>query len=198
MNLPNSLTTVRILLVPPLVALLLGSDSPTREFWGFIVFAVAAATDYFDGYLARRRAQITNAGQLLDPIADKLLISAAFISLVELTLVPAWMVVVIVGREFAVTGLRSAASARGYAIAASRLGKYKMASQVVCVGCLIAANRSSYVWVYQAGRVLLWIVVILAIASMVHYFRKFWSLVDSSPKDQQKPATPPPVIGKQS
>ncbi len=188
MNLPNSLTTARILLVPPLVGVLLGSDSPTREVLGFVVFAVAAATDYLDGYLARRRSQVTAVGQLLDPVADKLLISAAFISLVELDLVPAWMVIVIVAREFAVTGLRSAASRRGLTISASRLGKYKMVSQVACVGCLIVANRFSeiHLWpfppswtLYRAGQLLLWVVVFLAVISMIHYFRRFWSLVDS-------------------
>jgi CDP-diacylglycerol--glycerol-3-phosphate 3-phosphatidyltransferase len=188
MNLPNSLTTIRILLIPPLVGVLLGSDSPTRETFGFLVFAVAAATDYLDGYLARRRSQITAVGQLLDPIADKLLISAAFISLVELDLVPAWMVIVVVGREFAVTGLRSAAARRGLTIAASQLGKYKMAAQVACVGCLIVANRfptihfnpfPEYLTLYRLGQILLWIVVFLAVLSMIHYFRKFWSMVDT-------------------
>jgi len=188
MNLPNSLTTARILLIPPLVGVLLGSDSPTRETVGFLVFAVAAATDYLDGYLARRRSQITAVGQLLDPIADKLLISAAFISLVELDLVPAWMVIVVVGREFAVTGLRSAAARRGLTISASRLGKYKMAAQVACVGCLIVADRfptihfnpfPEYLTLYRLGQILLWIVVFLAVLSMVQYFRKFWSMIDT-------------------
>jgi len=178
MNLPNSLTTVRILLVPPLVAVLLGSASPGRETWGFIFFAAAAATDFLDGYFARRRSQVTPVGKMLDPIADKLLISAAFISLVELDIVPAWMVVVVVAREFAVTGLRSAASLRGFAISASPLGKYKMISQVICVGCLIFAYRSPYTWIYQAGQVLLWVVVFLSVTSMIHYFRKFWKVVE--------------------
>jgi CDP-diacylglycerol--glycerol-3-phosphate 3-phosphatidyltransferase len=188
MNLPNSLTTARILLVPPLVAVLLGSSSPNREILGFIVFSAAVVTDYLDGYLARRRHQVTTMGQLLDPLADKLLISAAFISLVELEIVPAWMVVIIVAREFAVTGLRGIASLQGFAISASKLAKYKMACQAVCVGCLIAANRFPATHpVNLAGRTLLWAAVILAIASMVQYFRQFWSVFDTKLPPEAKP-----------
>lgn len=176
MNLPTWLTISRIFLVPPLVGVLLTTPSPAREIWGLIVFIAAALTDYLDGYLARRRSQVTTLGQLLDPLADKLLISAAFISLVELEIAPAWMVIIVVAREFAVTGLRGIASVRGFTISASRLGKYKMVSQVACVSCLIVANRFSGTSVYQAGQVLLWLVVILAIISMVQYFRKFWGV----------------------
>ena len=104
MNLPNSLTVTRIFLIPLLVVVLLTGRFTDREILGFIVFVIAALTDYLDGYFARKRKQVTTLGKLLDPIADKLLISAAFISLVELGIAPAWMVVIIVGREFAVTG----------------------------------------------------------------------------------------------
>ena len=123
MNLPNSLTVTRIFLIPLLVVVLLTGRFADREILGFIVFIIAALTDYLDGYFARKRKQVTTLGKLLDPIADKLLISAAFISLVELGIAPAWMVVIIVGREFAVTGLRSIASAEGFTIDASKLGK---------------------------------------------------------------------------
>ena len=177
MNLPNALTLSRIFLVPPLVGVLLTTTPPAREFWGFIVFATAATTDYFDGYLARKRSQITTLGQLLDPVADKLLISAAFISLVQLGIhpaAPAWMVIIIVGREFVVTGLRSVASVRGITIAAMRLGKYKMVAQVACAGCLIVANRFPDTYIFLAGQILLWIVVVLALLSMVQYFRRYW------------------------
>lgn len=190
MNLPNALTISRIFLVPPLVGVLLTSPSPAREFYGLLVFILAAATDYFDGYLARKRSQITTLGQLLDPLADKLLISAAFISLVQLEIAPAWMVVIVVAREFAVTGLRSIASSKGHTISASRLGKYKMVSQVACVACLIWANPFPDTFVYRAGQVLLWLVVILAIVSMVQYFRRFWGLIEHDIDDPGKLKNP--------
>ena len=142
MNLPNALTLSRIFIVPLLVAVLL---TPLSENWlgvprylfGVTIFVAAALTDYFDGKLARSRKQVSTLGKLLDPIADKLLISAALISLVEHNLAPAWAVVVIVGREFAVTGLRSIAATEGVIISASKMGKFKMVAQVITVGLLI-------------------------------------------------------------
>jgi CDP-diacylglycerol--glycerol-3-phosphate 3-phosphatidyltransferase len=141
-NLPNALTLSRIFIVPLLVVVLL---TPVSEAWlgvpsyvlGVSIFVVAALTDYFDGKIARRWHQVSKLGKLLDPIADKLLISAALISLVENHLAPAWAVVIIVGREFAVTGLRSIAATEGVIISASRMGKFKMVAQVVTVGLLI-------------------------------------------------------------
>jgi CDP-diacylglycerol--glycerol-3-phosphate 3-phosphatidyltransferase len=141
-NLPNWLTLSRIFLVPLLVVALL---TPVAENWlgvpryflGLAILVVAAATDFFDGRIARSRRQVSNLGKLLDPIADKLLISAALISLVENQLAPAWAVVIIVGREFAVTGLRSIAATDGVVISASGMGKFKMVAQVVTVGLLI-------------------------------------------------------------
>ena len=130
MNLPNSLTLSRIVLVPPLVVVLL-TRVENFELWGVLILFGAALTDWLDGLLARRRRQITPLGVLLDPIADKLLISAAFIALVELGLAPAWMVVIIVGRELAVQGLRTIATAEGFMVAVSELGKAKMAVEVV-------------------------------------------------------------------
>ena len=132
MNLPISLTLLRIFFVPLLVVLLLTSGH-NMDLWAVGVFLLGAATDLLDGYLARKRSQVTTLGILLDPIADKLLTSAAFISLVDLHLVAAWMVVIIVGREFAVSGLRAIASAEGFALQASELGKTKMLSQVVAI-----------------------------------------------------------------
>ena len=141
MNLPNALTLSRIFIVPLLVVVLL---TPVSENWlgvpryilGVAIFVAAALTDYFDGKIARRRRQVSKLGKLLDPIADKLLISAALISLVENHLAPAWAVVIIVGREFAVTGLRSIAATEGVVISASRMGKFKMVAQVFTVGLL--------------------------------------------------------------
>jgi CDP-diacylglycerol---glycerol-3-phosphate 3-phosphatidyltransferase len=144
-NLPNTLTLLRIFIVPFLVVVLL---TPFSENWlgvprhilGVTLFLGAAFTDYLDGHFARSRHQVSRLGKLLDPIADKLLISAALISLVENQLAPAWAVVVIIGREFAVTGLRSIAAADGVVIAASRMGKFKMLSQVVAVALLIVSS----------------------------------------------------------
>jgi CDP-diacylglycerol--glycerol-3-phosphate 3-phosphatidyltransferase len=141
-NLPNALTLSRIFIVPLLVVVLL---TPVSENWlgvpqyvlGVAIFVAAALTDYFDGKIARSWHQVSKLGKLLDPIADKLLISAALISLVEHQLAPAWAVVIIVGREFAVTGLRSIAATDGVIISASRMGKFKMVAQVVTVGLLI-------------------------------------------------------------
>jgi CDP-diacylglycerol--glycerol-3-phosphate 3-phosphatidyltransferase len=146
-NLPNSLTLLRIFIVPILVVVLL---TPFSESWlgaprhviGVALFLAAALTDYFDGRLARSRNQVTRLGQLLDPIADKLLISAALISLVENQLAPAWAVVIIIGREFAVTGLRSIAAAEGVVISASRMGKFKMLVQVITVALLIVSSAA--------------------------------------------------------
>ncbi len=157
MNLPNTLTLLRIFIIPLLVVVLL---TPFSEDWfgvprhilGVTIFLGAALTDYLDGHFARSRDQVTRLGQLLDPIADKLLISAALISLVENQLAPAWAVVIIIGREFAVTGLRSIAAADGVVIAASRMGKVKMLAQVITVALLIVSSVGGRPPVANFGR----------------------------------------------
>jgi CDP-diacylglycerol---glycerol-3-phosphate 3-phosphatidyltransferase len=171
-NLPNTLTLFRIFLVPFLVVVLL-TKFEGREFVGLAIFLVAAITDFFDGWLARRRNQMTRMGALLDPIADKLLMSAAFISLVEIdpNHVPAWMVVIVIGREFAVSGLRSIAAQQGVTIAASPLGKGKMVSQVIAISLLILGYELGQFRVI--GTVALWAVMLFALASGVDYFVKF-------------------------
>src|SRR5947207_12629344 len=169
-NLPNSLTLFRIFLVPFLVVVLL-TKFYGREYAGLAIFLLAAITDFFDGFFARRYNKITRLGTLLDPIADKLLMSAAFISLVELGLARAWMVVIIIGREFAVSGLRSIAAQQGVTIAASPLGKWKMISQVIAISLLILGYQlGEFLFV---GTVALWIVMLFALASGVDYFIKF-------------------------
>jgi len=192
MNLPNSLTVLRIFFVPLLIVVLL-TRSPNVELWGFpmhfefwgvLILLTAAATDWADGYFARRRLQVTTLGILLDPIADKLLISAAFISLVSMNLVDAWMVVIIIGREFTVLGLRNIASAEGFTIEASTLGKTKMVLQVCAVAVLIVGGR--YLWLKPLARILLWLVVISALVSAAQYFRRFWSRVDDRIKQRRK------------
>ena len=171
-NLPNALTLFRIFLVPFLVVVLL-TKFTGREYAGLAIFLVAALTDFFDGYIARKRDQMTRLGALLDPIADKLLMSAAFISLVEMdpTHVPAWMVVIIIGREFAVSGLRSIAAQQGVTIAASPLGKGKLISQVIAISLLILGHELGEFRL--SGKVALWVVMIFALVSAVDYFVKF-------------------------
>src|SRR5215510_5954447 len=145
MNIPNSLTLLRIFIAPLLVVVLLTRFSEDwvglpQHIAGVGLFLLAAITDALDGWLARRRGQVSRLGILLDPIADKLLISSAFISLVENQLAPAWAVVIIIGREFAVSGLRSIAAAEGWAIPASKAGKIKMFLQVVTIALLITSS----------------------------------------------------------
>jgi CDP-diacylglycerol--glycerol-3-phosphate 3-phosphatidyltransferase len=156
------------------------------DLWAVGVFLLAAVTDLLDGYLARKRSQITTLGILLDPIADKLLTSAAFVSLVELHFVPAWMVVVIVGREFAVSGLRSIATAEGYVLEPSELGKTKMVFQVVAITVITLEGRR-YPALHPLGEVLLWMVVLFAVASAVQYFRSFWQRLDERVKRRSSP-----------
>jgi len=180
MNLPISLTILRIFFVPIVVVLLL-TKGGNMDLWAVGVFLLAAITDLLDGYLARKRGQITTLGILLDPIADKLLTSAAFISLVELHLVPAWMVVIIVGREFAVSGLRSIASAEGYLVEASDLGKTKMVFQVVAITVIILQS-GRFPALHPLGEVLLWAVVLFAVASAMQYFWNFWKRLDERVK----------------
>jgi CDP-diacylglycerol--glycerol-3-phosphate 3-phosphatidyltransferase len=184
MNLPNSLTILRIFFVPLLVAALVqehvgfswGDVRVTNEWLALAIFLAAAFTDLLDGYLARRWRQVTTIGTLLDPIADKLLVSAALISLVQVRALPGWMAILVIGREFAVSGLRSIAAAEGYTIKASDLGKTKMASQVVAIATLLISVRHPQF--HTAGLAMMWIVIFFAMASAVSYFRKFWHGID--------------------
>jgi len=172
LNLPNALTLLRIFLVPVLVVALL-TRTQSGLFWGTALFGLAVLTDYLDGYFARRRNQVTKLGILLDPIADKLLTASAFVALVEMGSVPAWMVMIILGREFAVTGLRNVAAGQGLVIPASPLGKGKMVLQVIAIFLLLLGRR--YAVVQPAGLVALWLVVIAALVSGFDYFhRYFW------------------------
>ncbi len=210
MNLPNTLTISRIFIVPLLVVVLLTNVASKfgmpQQILGVSLFLAAALTDLLDGFLARRRGEVTTLGTLLDPIADKLLISAAFISLVETHVAPAWAVVIIIAREFAVSGLRSIAAAEGFTIAASKMGKLKMATQVVAITLLILGTvngappsdnaSASFTQIlsditktkditieqfrslsYSAGRGMLWIVVFSSLYSMFGYFQKFYGKV---------------------
>jgi len=190
MNLPNAVTVARIFLVPLLVVVLLTKFEGRvilgvrKELVGAAIFGLASLTDWLDGYLARQRKQVTAFGQIIDPLADKLLTSAAFLALVQMGLAPAWMVAVVIGREFAVTALRSLTYARGVAIPASRLGKIKMIAQVVAILSLILSSAGQVAgpgpggpglndalwWIGQAA---LWVVVVTALVSAADYFRRF-------------------------
>ena len=185
MNLPNALTLARIFLVPIVVAVLLTVEIRVWAFWGASLFLAAALTDLLDGYVARRRQQVTTLGRLLDPIADKLLISSALIALVYLRIAPPWMVAIIIGREFAVSGLRSIAAHEGFSIDVSTLGKGKMVTQVAAVVGLILGSKYGG-WVQGTATMLLWVVVFFALVSMVQYFREFWSKLDSSIKYRER------------
>ena len=184
MNLPNALTLVRIFAVPVLVALLMTKYMLVAA----VIFLAASLTDLLDGYLARKRGQITTLGVLLDPVADKLLISSAFISLIELGIVEAWMVVIIIGREFAVSGLRSIASTQGFTISASELGKIKMVAQVTAISLLILGHQE-FPSVYPLGQYALYAVVLFAIVSAIDYFRTFWNQIDGRFKAQERQRT---------
>jgi CDP-diacylglycerol--glycerol-3-phosphate 3-phosphatidyltransferase len=192
MNLPNALTLARIFLVPLLVAALVQESwnfellgvHITNDLLALAIFLSAAATDLLDGYVARRWEKITTVGTLLDPIADKLLISAALISLVQVRTLPGWMAILIIAREFAVSGLRSIAAAAGYTIHANDLGKTKMMSQVVA--CSVAMLAGRHPWLLPYSVMLMWVVIFFAIASAISYFTKFWNKVDTSVKSRRR------------
>lgn len=177
MNLPNTLTVVRIFLVPILVVVLLTKFEGRlifgvrKELIGAAIFGLASLTDWLDGYLARRRHQVTVLGQMMDPMADKLLTTAAFISLVQMDLAPAWMVAVIIGRELAVTGLRGIAYARNTTIPASPLGKFKMVSQVTAILMLILSDHVQLF--VLLGKIALWVAMVTTVASAIDYYRRF-------------------------
>src|ERR1035441_6089 len=181
---PNVLTILRIFFVPLLVAALveqdvgfrLGSFTVTNEWLALAIFLSAAATDLLDGYLARRWKQVTTIGTLLDPIADKLLVSAALISLVQVRVLPGWMAILIIGREFAVSGLRSIAASEGYTIRANDLGKTKMLSQVVAISCMMFSR--GHPALHLPGMVLMWTVVFFAMLSAISYFGSHWPNAD--------------------
>ncbi len=192
MNVPTLLTLLRIFFVPLLVALLVQENvsvrfsgfQVTNELLALGIFLTAAATDLLDGYLARRWGQVTTVGTLLDPIADKLLISSALIALVQVHMAPAWIVILVIGREFAVTGLRSIAASVGYTIRASELGKTKMITQVTAVSLYLLAMR----WpeLHRWATAWMWCVAAFALLSAADYFRKFWRGVDEGVKRRRR------------
>ena len=191
MNLPTYITLARIFSIPVLIWILsssrFNSTNGDRELLASFVFIAASLTDAIDGYLARKRAQVTTMGMLLDPVADKLLIAAAFITLVQFNprTVPAWMAVIIVGREFLVSGLRSIAASEGFTIQASELGKSKMFVQIFSVVAAIIDHHWTHLpWyflslpVHPIAVASIWVMVGLSLVSALDYFVAFWRKID--------------------
>lgn len=198
-NLPNYISLTRIASVPLLIWILstsrFSSQHGQKELLASAIFILASITDGLDGYLARRRGQITTLGMLLDPLADKLLIAAAFITLVQFNprIVPAWMAVVIIGREFLVSGLRSIAASEGFTIEASNLGKFKMFVQIFSVVAAILSHhwinwdlRYLLFPVELIARVSIWFMVALSLVSAIDYFAAFWSKINRSVVKRQR------------
>jgi CDP-diacylglycerol---glycerol-3-phosphate 3-phosphatidyltransferase len=173
-NVPNLLTFTRIASIPVLVGFLLFSG-PTASFWATVLFTAASVTDLLDGYIARYQKSESPMGRLLDPLADKLLINSAMIMLIPLGRIPAWMVVLIVGREVAVTGLRGIASIDGHVLGASLWGKAKTVLQSVAVGALILHYEYLGIRFHLIGMGLMWFALGATLWSGIDYFVKFYS-----------------------
>ncbi|PRO65172.1 CDP-diacylglycerol--glycerol-3-phosphate 3-phosphatidyltransferase [Alkalicoccus urumqiensis] len=183
MNIPNRITISRIFMIPLFMVFLLipfnwgelqllGAGIPVSHFAAAVVFIVAAATDWLDGYYARKHNLVTNMGKFLDPLADKLLITAAFVSLAGMDMFPAWAAVVILSREFAVTGLRLVASGGGEVIAASIWGKWKTVSQIVAAAAIMLHNIGFALIGIPFAGIMIYVAVILTVFSGVDYFMK--------------------------
>lgn len=171
MNLANKLTISRIILIPIFMTVLL-IKIPFGKYIAAAIFIIAASTDGLDGYIARKRKEVTNFGKLMDPLADKLLVSAALISLVELKEIPGWIAVVIIGREFFVTGLRAIASSEGVVIAASKLGKIKTVTQIVAISAYLLNDFPFSLLNITFSKYALYVAVFFTIWSGVDYFLK--------------------------
>lgn len=183
MNLPNKITIARILLIPLFLIVMFvpfgwgnltisTMTIPIKDLVGALIFILASATDWIDGHIARKHNLVTNLGKFLDPLADKLLVSAALITLVELGLAPAWMVIIIISREFAVTGLRLLLAEGGEVSAAKMLGKIKMWAQVVAVSALLLHNFPFEFFSFPFDMIALWVAVIFTVVSGWDYFAK--------------------------
>jgi CDP-diacylglycerol---glycerol-3-phosphate 3-phosphatidyltransferase len=198
-NLPNYITLSRIFAVPVLIWVLsshlfAGPDG-RREIIASALFIAASITDGIDGWLARKRGQITTLGMLLDPLADKLMVTAAFVTLVQFNpkLVPAWIAVIVIGREFLVSGLRAIAASEGFTIEASDLGKLKMVAQIVAVVAAILAHRwdiwdfGRYIFgVEFTAKLALGFMVLVSLVSAIDYFVAFWAKIEKSSTRRRK------------
>ncbi|MBO8138816.1 MAG: CDP-diacylglycerol--glycerol-3-phosphate 3-phosphatidyltransferase [Desulfotomaculum sp.] len=173
MNLPNRLTLARIFLVPVFL-LIVSIKVPYGDILAALVFILAASTDGLDGYIARKNKIVTRFGKIMDPLADKLLVTAALISLVELQRLAAWVAVIIIGREFAVTGLRAIAASDGNVISASKLGKFKTVSQIVAIVAMFLRQLPFYPLLGHAAMA---VAIFFTIWSGIDYFAKNWHVV---------------------
>jgi CDP-diacylglycerol--glycerol-3-phosphate 3-phosphatidyltransferase len=178
-NLPNSLTLFRVACIPVIVILLFFPHKAI-SFLAALVFGLASISDLLDGFLARRQQLVTTFGKFLDPLADKLIVSAALIMLIPLGRAPAWMVVVIVGRELAITGLRSMAVSEGKVISADELGKKKMVFQIVAILGLLLHYEYFGINLHAVGMFFLWLAVVVTLWSGFNYFRRFWDLLEEN------------------
>lgn len=172
LNLPTILTLSRIVLIPFFVLI-----APDRPFLGALIFGVASITDFLDGYLARKTGQITKFGIILDPIADKFLVISALVLLVDMARLSAWIAIVIIVREFLVTGLRAVALSKNILIPAELGGKLKTFSQITAILCLIIGMNIFGIDLYDVGIVFIWIALVLSIISGVQYTVSFWRKV---------------------
>ncbi len=177
-NLPTIITVSRIIIILPFILI-----APQSPFWGAVLFSIAAITDYFDGYFARKTKQVTKFGILLDPIADKLLVISALILFVDMEIIPAWIAIVIIAREFIVTGLRIVALTKEIVIPAEMGGKIKVTAQIASIITLLVDKTLIAVDFYAMGILLLWIAMILGLISGVQYFMLFWKRIDMADRD---------------
>ena len=179
MNLPNKLTIFRVILIPFFIVFLLVPITPVDKWIALAIFIIASLTDLLDGKIARKYNLVTNFGKFMDPLADKLLVCSALICLIELERIPSWMVIVIIAREFIISGFRLVASDNGVVIAASYWGKFKTTFQMVAV-CLLIADIPA---LYLLTRIVLWIAVILTVVSLVDYLIKNKDVMKEEDKD---------------
>jgi CDP-diacylglycerol--glycerol-3-phosphate 3-phosphatidyltransferase len=176
MNLPNRLTVLRVLMVPFFVFFMLWDGLGVNgKYVALLLFIAASMTDWLDGYLARRDHLVTDFGKFMDPIADKLLVSSAMICLVEKQMLAGWIVIVIIGREFIISGFRLVASDKGVVIAASYWGKFKTVSQMLMVILLILDLGGVFTVIAQ---VLVWVALVLTVISLVDYLMKNWHVME--------------------
>ena len=178
MNLPNKLTIFRVMLIPFFVVLLLFDITAYDKWIALAIFIVASLTDFLDGYIARKYNLVTNFGKFMDPLADKLLVCSAMICLVELARIPAWVVIVIIAREFIISGFRLVASDNGVVIAASYWGKFKTTFQIVMI-CLMIADLEPLILITQ---IVMWVALALTVISLVDYLIKNKSVMQDNKK----------------
>lgn len=177
LNLPNKITVFRIFLLPLLVVFLI-TPSKIASFLAAVIFSVASISDWLDGHIARSTNQVTIFGKIMDPIADKLLLIAALVPLVEMGRVSGWVAVVLICREFAVSGLRIISSSQGVIIPAGNLGKYKLGFQITAIILLILNYQIFFISFQFLGTITLLMALVLSVISGIDYFIKFWSVID--------------------